>query len=308
MSAMNKQNLAEAFSRPNDRIRLRLTGPSLPFDKRVTAIRSDLADVAASAHHFAPHYSAAVPFFCHLSSAMVHGAPGNAETAVSQILHGETFHVLDLRAGWAWGYCGHDHYVGYVPVDALDQTPQAAPTHRVRPGGALVFSRADIKAPVTDCLPGGALVQGATEDGFLAADGGYLHMRHLVPVNDAAGDRIATARAFLGMPYLWGGRGGDGIDCSGLVQMVLGFEGHSVPRDTDQQAAAIGRPLAAGEALAKGDLVYFPGHVGIMTDGEMMIHANAHWMCVTEEPLADVTARLASLHAQPILTRRRKET
>jgi cell wall-associated NlpC family hydrolase len=305
---MNKQNLAKAFSRPNDRIRLRLTGPSQPFDPRIIAIRNDLADVAVSSRHLAPHYAAATPFFCRLPSAMVHGAPGDAETAVSQILHGETFHVLDLRAGWAWGYCGHDHYVGYVPVDALDRTPQADPTHRVRPGGALVFSRADIKAPVTRCLPGGALVHGATEDGFLASGAGYLHMRHLMPVNGAAGDRIATARAFLGMPYLWGGRGGGGIDCSGLVQMVLGFEGHNVPRDTDQQAAAIGRALADGEALAKGDLVYFPGHVGIMTDSETMIHANAHWMCVTEEPLAEVTARLAPLHAQPILTRRRIES
>lgn len=304
---MNKQNLAGAFSRPNDRIRLGLTGPSRPFDPRITAIRNDLADVAASVHYLAPHYAAAMPFSCRAPSVMVRGAPGSGETAVTQLLHGEAFHVLDLRAGWAWGYCRHDHYVGYVPVEALGPGALPDPTHHVLAGGALVFSRPDIKSPVNECLPGGALVNGAAEGDFLACGSGYLHMRHLAPVGSGAGDRIAVARAYLGMPYLWGGRGGGGIDCSGFVQVVLAFGGHRVQRDTDQQRESIGRVLAADEALARGDVVFFPGHVGIMTDGETLIHANAHWMRVTEEPLGEVIARLAPVHAQPVLARRRIE-
>jgi hypothetical protein len=40
-------------------------------------------------------------------------------------------------------------------------------------------------------------------------------------------------------------------------------------------------------------------------DGERLIHANAYWMSTVIEPLADVVARLAPIHAQPITARKR---
>ncbi|HLZ78739.1 MAG TPA: NlpC/P60 family protein, partial [Sphingomonas sp.] len=88
-----------------------------------------------------------------------------------------------------------------------------------------------------------------------------------------------------------GGRSGDGIDCSGLVQLALGFAGVAAPRDTDMQAAALGEPIAEGVPLRRGDLVFLPGHVGIMADDTHLLHANAYWMRVVTEPLADVLTR-----------------
>ena len=44
---------------------------------------------------------------------------------------------------------------------------------------------------------------------------------------------------------------------------------------------------------------------GIMTDGKTLLHANAFWMAVVKEPLADVVARLATDHPSPIIARRR---
>jgi hypothetical protein len=55
-------------------------------------------------------------------------------------------------------------------------------------------------------------------------------------------------------------------------------------------------------------MVFFPGHVGLMVDGEKLIHANADWMAVTIEPLADIIARLKDSFEQPVTGRRRIAT
>jgi len=111
----------------------------------------------------------------------------------------------------------------------------------------------------------------------------------------AAADPVAVAQGLLGMAYLWGGRGGAGIDCSGLVQTAFARAGHKLARDSDQQAASAGRVLGDDEAPARGDLVFFNGHVGILLDVETLIHASQGaggiGGAVVIEPVADVVAR-----------------
>lgn len=219
---------------------------------------------------------------------------------MSQLLHGESFQVIDSVGGWSWGYCGHDHYVGYVPDEALGVPVTAS--HRVTAITAPLFGAADIKAAVIGSLPIGALVAGAVEGDFLATAQGYVHLRH---VGQQAADPVAIAETLLGQPYLWGGRGGGGIDCSGLVQLALGLCGIPAPRDSDMQRDSLGETIAEGDALRRGDLIFFPGHVGLMVDETMLIHATAHWMAVAIEPLAEVIARLTPDHAEPVLARKR---
>uniref|UniRef100_UPI00286D9C65 C40 family peptidase n=1 Tax=Sandarakinorhabdus sp. TaxID=1916663 RepID=UPI00286D9C65 len=145
-------------------------------------------------------------------------------------------------------------------------------------------------------LPFGARVTGVIEADFLVlAGGGRVHRRH---VEHAPANRFAAAALFADAPYLWGGRTPAGVDCSGLVQQALSAEGISLRRDTDLQ-------VADGEAVKfaarePGDLVFFPGHVGLLLDGDQLCHANAHWMKVVTEPLADVIKRAG---AEPVVRR-----
>lgn len=85
--------------------------------------------------------------------------------------------------------------------------------------------------------------------------------------------RILTeARRFLGVPYLWGGITPAGFDCSGFVRAVLGRFEIKLARDTKDQIEQ-GEPVDRNSIMS-GDLVFFPGHVGIAIGRDKLIHAS----------------------------------
>lgn len=108
-----------------------------------------------------------------------------------------------------------------------------------------------------------------------------------VPTDALAADALTAARAFLGTPYLWGGLGRGGIDCSGLVHLSFRAVGVRVPRDAADQAAAA-HPLPGPEP---GDLWFFGrpgepvGHVGFVTEVGLL-HASPD-SGVVEEPMPE---------------------
>ncbi|ATE64944.1 C40 family peptidase [Rhizorhabdus dicambivorans] len=281
-----------------------LDGPTRRLDPRVNAFRPDIADVALAGALFAPHYATPMALMA-ASATMMRKAAGADAEAVSQLLPGEGFAALDVAGGWAWGFSLHDHYVGYVPAALLGAPSERS--HKVSVREALVFAGPSIKTPAIATLPFGARVAGTLSGTFLDTGAGFIHRRHVAPLDALSGDPVTVAESFLGMPYLWGGRGADGIDCSGLVQAALGACGISAPRDTDMQREMLGTALPEEARLRRGDIVNFPGHVGLMVDENNLLHANAHWMGVVIEPLADVVARLEHSHDRPILSRRRME-
>jgi cell wall-associated NlpC family hydrolase len=87
-----------------------------------------------------------------------------------------------------------------------------------------------------------------------------------------------------------------GVDCSGLLQVALQAGGIACPRDSDMQQAELGSALlveARLDGLRRGDMVFWPGHVGVMTDAFLLLHANAHHMAVVIEPLKTAVGRIA---------------
>ena len=280
------------------RDRFGLTGTSQSYDPRIVAIRPDLADIAVAGQHFAPHYAAPMMSSCVLPSAVLRGAPSLGADQTSELLFGESFALLDLTGGWAWGYCLADHYVGYLAADALGAP--IAPTHRVRASEVLLHSAPDAASGGSAVLPRGALVMGEAQGEWLATAHGFLPLAALAETDVVEADAATVAEELADAPYLWGGRTATGIDCSGLVQLAWGSAGIQLPRDSDLQFAALRADKDVDPAkLQRGDLVFFPGHVGIMADATNIIHASRRWMAVKVEPLADVIARSAAKGHEP---------
>ncbi len=269
----------------------RLAGPRPALDPRIHIARGDVVEIALASLVAAGRYTAPLPMVGQAPRTAMRGAPDADAAAVSELLHGEPFHVYDIQNDWAFGRTLHDHYTGWLPMAALAEPEEApAPEHRITARSAPVFSRPDIKAPILHHLPLGARIHAVPSAKFLAlSGGGHVHKAHVAPL--AAPTPLKVAHLFENAPYVWGGRTPDGVDCSGLIQSALAACNIAAPRDSDQQRESLGTRIAPQAAQA-GDIAFFPGHVGILTSPDTLLHANAHWMRTRSEPLADVLARL----------------
>lgn len=274
-------------------------------DPRLNAFRPDLADLRLKGSVEAARFVEAALRRVVAPVAPLRREPRPDAALDTEALYGETVRVFDERDGWAWAQLDADGYVGYLPAGGLTE-PGWQPTHRVTAIRTFVYPGPDLKLPPVASLSFGSLV--ALGDEVMTRGSPYLRLadgsgavsaRHVEPVDrPLPADFVAVARRFLGTPYLWGGRSGFGIDCSGLVQVALAAVGRKVRRDTDMQERTIGAPVPEGAALKRGDLVFWPGHVGILSGPDTLLHASGYQMEVVEETFGAARERIAASGTQ----------
>lgn len=278
------------------------------LDPRTNAYREDLAAAHLKGQIDVARYSQGEQRQVIAGSAQLRKAPRFDAPLETEFLYGDVVRVYDENEGWAWAQSDEDAYVGYVSADALGKIV-SQPTHRVRALRTHLYPAPDIKTPPIELLSMNARVDIESIDGRFAKlkNGGFAIAAHLIPVEEFAGDFVSVAREFLGAPYLWGGRTSIGLDCSALIQLSLQASGVECPRDTDMQEAILGEALSTPHdqsAYARGDLIFWKGHMGVMLDETRLLHANAHHMAVAIEGVAEAIARIAASEGQVTSVRR----
>ena len=267
------------------------------FDPRVTPARADLAAKELEGKVAAARYVTGHVYEVIEPQAPLRGEPTPDAPLLTEALKGECVTIYETNdEGWAWGQLAADHYVGWLPANAL-VPPGVPPTHKVVALRTFVFPGPSIKLTPLEALSLGAriAVAGREDRMVVTQSGGYVPAAHLAPVDVYETDFVAVAERFLGVPYLWGGKTALGLDCSGLVQIALSACGTSCPRDSDMQERALGGSVAAApnpSDLQRGDLVFWKGHVAIARDRATFLHANAFHMAVAFEPIDDAVARI----------------
>jgi len=196
-------------------------------------------------------------------------APLRAENSdkaeiVTEILFGESADILEVNKNWTRIKMHYDGYEGWMDTKQIK--------------------------PVSDDYLASRKVSVVTEDfsTVLMKDGKtILSMGSEVEFPVVASRRshdlresiALTAREFINVPYLWGGKSFFAVDCSGFTQLVYKIHDIKLPRDTSQQVE-VGESLSFVEESEMGDLAFFENtegkiiHVGIMLENQKIIHAS----------------------------------
>ncbi|CCM73929.1 NlpC/P60 family protein [Rhizobium mesoamericanum] len=279
------------------------------LDRRLHAYRPDLAEAGLEGHVEALRFVSGTPARVTVPVIGLRPEPDITKGIDTELLLGEDVAVFDRAEGWCWVKAASDGYVGYLPETALSDAG-AEPTHVVTAQRTFLYLEAELRKSYKSILSMGSRVRivGEAETRgnryAMLEDGTAIFAKHVQPIAvGQGGDYVDVATRFLETPYLWGGRSGLGIDCSGLVQLSMLMTGRSAPRDTDMQAATLGESIDRSE-LRRGDLVFWKGHVAVLENPETIVHANGHTMTVARENFEDAIKRIGWLYEQPTGYRR----
>lgn len=201
---------------------------------------------------------------CIVTVAPVRAEASDRAEIVTEMLFGESADILEVNKNWTKIKMHYDGYEGWMD------------TKQLKPVTAEDLSKRKVTVVTEDFSSvlmndGKVLLSMGSEVEFPVVASRRSH--------DIRESIALTAREFLNVPYLWGGKSFFAIDCSGLTQLVYKIHNIKLPRDTSQQIL-VGESLNFVEESQPGDLAFFENtegrivHVGIMLDNHKIIHAS----------------------------------
>jgi gamma-D-glutamyl-L-lysine dipeptidyl-peptidase len=219
----------------------------------------------------------------------VHTATSFGAEMSNQMVFGEKVEVLEEQGNWAY-IRQMDGYLGWTYKPYLTDNALPTPTHIVLAPAVELRAEADSCAPVVSRIFCGTNVKvETTKDAWalVAANvTGWVplaDLRALAALPQTEVDRrkqiVLDAQRMIGVPYLWGGNTGNGIDCSGFVRLLHQWVGIELPRDADMQSV---QSKHVEPPYQPGDLFFFGEndseqritHVGVCMGDTKVMHSS----------------------------------
>ncbi len=207
----------------------------------------------------------------------------------SELCYGTEVEILDEEGKWVFTR-QTDGYLGWAHKGYLADGNASVTTHFVLAPSCELRAQPDAESEIVTRVVSGTSVcleetlgewakVVANKTGWMPLS--LLRAIHDIPksIDEKRKTILEDSRRMIGVPYLWGGTSGNGIDCSGFVRLVHQWVGVNIPRDADMQhatAQSVEPPFEAGDLLffREGGSNRKITHVGISLGGWTMIHAS----------------------------------
>ena len=203
---------------------------------------------------------------------------------ISQLLFGETYQVLERLEKWVLIRNDFDDYEGYIDINQFHRIETSYYEQILNSEfkictdlfSKILYKKKNLNIPIGSILPitSTELFEMAEQFAFIGESKNSGEKYNFEQLKN-------ISLKYLNTPYLWGGKGPLGIDCSGFVQQVFKISGYSLYRDAWQQYSQ-GEKIDKLNASQPGDVAFFENehkkisHVGIILDENQIIHASGY--------------------------------
>ncbi len=209
---------------------------------------------------------------------------------VTQLLYGENFRILSQNKNWLKIKNYSDNYKGYILKKKFADDQKN--THKTYKLSTNLYSKPNKKSKIKTKLSFGSRVKIIKESGiFCKFDKFWIKKKNLKKINVKTKNPFIDAKKFINVKYKWGGKHFNGLDCSALVQLCLNYNNQFCPRDTKDQIKYFKKKVTL-KNMKKNDLIFWKGHVALMTSKNKLIHAYGPLKKTIEMPINKTINRI----------------